>query len=66
MEYTFNDMLRFRAGYTQPTTSTISALTPTTSHVGLDIRPVPGLIIRPEAAFAEEGEQYSVRVYRTF
>lgn len=33
--------------------------------VGLDIRPVPGLIIRPEVTF-NNGEEYAVRVYRTF
>ncbi|WP_190810362.1 outer membrane beta-barrel protein [Flagellimonas sp. S3867] len=34
--------------------------------VGLDIRPVPGLVIRPELTFQNDSEQYSVRVYRTF
>ncbi|SNY94961.1 outer membrane beta-barrel protein [Flagellimonas pacifica] len=34
--------------------------------VGLDIRPVPGLVIRPEITFQNDSEQYSVRVYRTF
>lgn len=66
MQYKFTDTLAFRAGYTQADGP--AALTGDTDyiHVGLDWRPVPGLIIRPEAAFADEGEQYSVRVYRTF
>lgn len=34
--------------------------------VGLRIRPVPGLVIRPEVTFQNESEQYSIRVYRTF
>ncbi len=34
--------------------------------VGLDIRPIPGLVIRPEITLQNESEQYSVRVYRTF
>ncbi|WP_299171600.1 outer membrane beta-barrel protein [uncultured Allomuricauda sp.] len=34
--------------------------------IGLDIRPIPGLIIRPEITFQNESELYSVRVSRTF
>lgn len=65
MEYKFNDMLAFRAGYTAAD-SDVAGLDTDYIHVGLDVRPVPGLIIRPEVAFADEGEQYSIRVYRTF
>ncbi|MDD9910886.1 MAG: porin [Ahrensia sp.] len=65
MQYKFNDMFAFRAGYTAAD-SDVAGLDTDYVAVGLDIRPVPGLIIRPEAAFADEGEQYSVRVYRTF
>lgn len=74
MQYRFNDMFAFRAGYTEANTvfRDLNAdgirdnVDTDYIHVGLDIRPVPGLIIRPEAAFADEGEQYTVRVYRTF
>lgn len=34
--------------------------------VGAQWNPVPGLSIRPEAAFGDEGESYAIRVYRTF
>lgn len=34
--------------------------------IGLDVRPIPGLVIRPEITFQNESELYSVRVYRTF
>ena len=85
MQYKFNDVWAFRAGYNRAEASTQDLFGRNGAgletlgadgfrdaadfdyiHVGLDIRPVPGLIIRPEVAFDDGGEQYSVRVYRTF
>jgi len=64
-QYKFNDMFAVNLGYTA-TDSSVAGLEDDYIGVGLDIRPVPGLIIRPEAYFGDTADRYSIRVYRTF
>jgi hypothetical protein len=70
--YNITDTFAIRAGYSavdEPDIDPATGLPSGTDDffvVGAQWNPVPGLSIRPEAAFGDEGESYAVRVYRTF
>ena len=59
--YNVTDTFALRAGYSENEDANSEFFV-----VGARWNPVPGLSIRPEAAFFDDGEEYSVRVYRTF
>ena len=70
--YNITDTFAIRAGYSavdEPDIDTATGLPSGTDDffvVGAQWNPVPGLSIRPEAAFGDDGESYAIRVYRTF
>ena len=59
--YNVTDTFAIRAGYYDADGSDNENIV-----VGARWNPVPGLSIRPEARFNDAGEDYSIRVYRTF
>ncbi len=63
--YNVTDTFAVRAGYSEVDENDLGGDSKF-FVVGAQWNPVPGLSIRPEAAFGEDGESYAVRVYRTF